>query len=126
MGGCDPDQPHFAGTTCATVADEFGQEMARRLRAITEGPKILNSEGKSARMYTAQSLVSVRARQHLVAVGLGSSCQLRDFTDAVTRAVGPDLQTAVADAWWGLNAGDFQGWLDQFSPMVWKVVLGNS
>jgi hypothetical protein len=95
LGGCDPDQPGFAGTDCEAVGREFGAELDRRVLAIIDGPALVNGESQAVRVTSALGLVSARANQHLRRNGLVDDCGVDEFLNAAETAFSNRLRADV-------------------------------
>ena len=98
MGGCDPDQPTFAGTTCAEVGAEWGEIVDERVLAVIDGPATANGSHKSVRLKDAQVLAYVRAVQHMQEIGILDSCHSAEFIGAAEPKFSPELRSSVGGA----------------------------
>ena len=81
LGGCDPDQPEFTGTTCESVAREFGAQLDDRIVPILEGNDVVNGEHKSVRMGHAVALMVTRVDQYLGLPAVAVNCHAAQFLD---------------------------------------------
>jgi hypothetical protein len=74
-GGCDPDQPRFAGETCEDLGSEFGQQVDERVLSVVDGPSS-DDASHAVRASDQTRLVTTRLSQHLQAIDLSCDPQL--------------------------------------------------
>jgi hypothetical protein len=79
MGGCDEDQPVYAGTTCEDLAKEWGNKVDRRLTAIIDGPAVVDGKAKSAQHSDVLVLTSTRLAMYMDRLGLLERCDVPEF-----------------------------------------------
>jgi len=84
VAGCSfttqPDEtPVYAGTTCAELAQEWGEEVDRRVTGIIDGPDVVNGQAKSARNTHALVLASTAMSEHMNHLGLLNECDMPEF-----------------------------------------------
>jgi len=93
VGGCDPDQPTFAGQSCDAVAEEFGRQLDARLVPILAGNDVVDGEHKSVRMAHFQALLVTRANLHLQTAGIDLRCPAEAFLGVAERHFSDDLRS---------------------------------
>jgi hypothetical protein len=71
--------PVYAGTTCAQLAHEWGQEVDRRITTIIDGPDVVNGMAKSSRNIDALALTSTALSVHMDHLGLLNECDMPEF-----------------------------------------------
>jgi hypothetical protein len=97
-GGCDPDQPAFAGTTCAEVGAEWGTIVDQRILAVIHGPSNVNGNARSVNTKNAMVLAFIRAAQHMEALGILDDCHSAEFIGAAEPNFSPELRSSVGAA----------------------------
>jgi hypothetical protein len=98
LGGCDADQPSFAGTSCAEVGAEWGTIVDARLLDVIHGPETVGDEARSVRLHQAMGLSFVRAAQHMDAAGFLATCRSAEFLGAAEPRFSPELRSSVGGA----------------------------
>ena len=73
------ETPVYAGTTCAELAQEWGEEVDRRVTGIIDGPDVVNGQAKSARNTHALVLASTAMSEHMNHLGLLNECDMLEF-----------------------------------------------
>jgi len=115
VGGCAPDRPSFAATTCDEIAREFGSQVNQRLVAIYNGPEERElSKAVRATQYltVAASLANLRVRN----LGLIKECAAGPFVDVAETEFSDDLRA---------HAGEIMTDGDPVSYDVWRDELLN-
>jgi len=75
-----PDGPPvYAGTTCAELAHEWGEEVDRRITTIIDGPDVVNGMAKSSRNIDALVQASTALSVHMDHLGLLNECDMPEF-----------------------------------------------
>jgi hypothetical protein len=82
-----PDEtPVYTGTTCAELAQEWGEEVDRRITAIIDGPDVVNDQAKSAQNTDALVLASTAMSVHMDHLGLLNECDMPEFLPMPSRS----------------------------------------
>jgi hypothetical protein len=95
LGGCDGNQPTYAGTTCDEVGREFGIQLDSRIVDALEGQDVVDGLAKSARVTNAEYLLVARANQHLRRSGLIADCSATTFFEAAEREFSDELKSEL-------------------------------
>jgi hypothetical protein len=95
VGGCDPNAPAFAGTTCVELATEWGREVDRRLTEIIEGADIVDGEHRSARAHKALVLPTLLVSGRIRELGLTPACDADAFAASAEDSFGVTLREGV-------------------------------
>ena len=94
--GTQPDEtPVYAGTTCADLAREWGEEVDRRITGIIDGPDVVNGSAKSARNTHALVLASTAMSEHLDHLGLLNECDMPEFLPIAEQEFSDKLRSAA-------------------------------
>ena len=95
LGGCDENQPTFAGEECDEIAGEFGEQLNERIVAILDGEEVIDGQGKSSRVSGAQFLLSVRVNQYLRRSDLVRECSAEPFLTVAEAEFSVQLKTEL-------------------------------
>ena len=98
LGGCDEDQPTYAGTTCEDVGREFGEQLNSRIMEALEGDDVVDGLAKSARVTNAEYLLVIRANQHLRRSGIVDECDASSFLSAAEPEFSDELKSEIGPA----------------------------
>jgi hypothetical protein len=117
-GGCEAEQPSFAGTTCAAVGREFGAQVDARGLAIIGGPASQHGESRAVRMGEMLLLVTTRANQHLRDTGQVASCRVDEFVAAAETAFSDPFRAQVGDYLYDGASRPYAEWLDELRRVI--------
>ena len=110
LGGCDPDQPEFTGTTCESVAREFGAQLDDRIVPILEGNDVVNGEHKSVRMGHAVALMVTRVDQYLGLPAVALNCHAAQFLDDAEQQFSAELADNAGKYLFGSGPRPYSVW----------------
>jgi hypothetical protein len=110
LGGCDPDQPQFTGTSCESVAREFGAQLDDRLVPILEGEDVVDGEHKSVRMAHAVALMVTRVDQYLTSPATALDCRASSFLDVAEEEFSPELEDNAGKHLFGSGPRPYSAW----------------
>lgn len=113
MGGCDPDQPTYAGATCAEVGQEFGAQLDQRGLAVIDGPASRDGESRAVRLNETVILVLGRANQYLRDTGLIHSCGVDGFIAAAETRFSEPFKARVGDYLYDDTSRPYAEWLEE-------------
>lgn len=111
LGGCAPDRPAYAGTTCDAVGHEFGRQLDERLVAIFVGPDSLNGESKAVRANHVTTVALSLANLHLRQIGIIRECGADEFMAAAELEFSPDLKAQAGTYLHDGPAVTYDAWL---------------
>lgn len=100
FGGCDPDRPVYAGSTCPELAAEWGRDIDRRIVVVIRGPADANGNAKSARNVDALVLSSMVVTMRLDQLGIRASCGLNEFWPIAEQQFSADLRSGAGAIMW--------------------------
>ena len=112
LGGCDPDQPEFTGTTCESVAHEFGAQLDDRIVPILDGDDVVDGEHKSVRMGHAIALMVTRVDQYLGLPAVALDCQAAQFLDVAEQEFSAELADNAGKHLFGSGPRPYSAWRD--------------
>ena len=95
LGGCDENQPTYAGTTCEDVGREFGAQLNDRIVDALGGDDVVDGLGRSARVTNAEYLLVIRANQHLRRSGIVDECSAAPFLAAAEPHFSDELRSEL-------------------------------
>jgi hypothetical protein len=122
FGGCDPDRPVFAGSTCPEVAAEWGRDIDKRIVAVIRGPADENGNAKSARNIDALVLSSMVVSMRLDEFGIRASCGMGEFWPIAEGQFSDDLRSgAGAILWDGDPVVTFADWAARAKDIVGMI-----
>ena len=122
FGGCDPDRPVFAGSTCQELAAEWGRDIDKRIVAVIHGPADASGNAKSARNVDALVLSSMVVRMRLDELGIRRSCGLDTFWPIADQQFSADLRSgAGAILWDGDPIVPFDDWAARAKDIVGMI-----
>ena len=122
FGGCDPDRPVYAGSTCPELAAEWGRDIDRRIVAVIRGPAVANGNAKSARNVDTLVLSSMVLRMRLDELGIRASCGLDEFWPIAEQQFSTDLRSgAGAILWDGDPVVTFDDWAVRAKDIVGMI-----
>ena len=126
MGGCEPNQPTFAGVTCAEVGREFGSEVDRRGLDIIAGPQIVAGQSRASRMIVMTVLVTARANQYLRAQGLVAECGVDEFVAAAESQLSEPFKERVGAYLYDGSPRPYGEWLENLRRTVRVIDMGEN
>jgi hypothetical protein len=122
FGGCDPDRPVFAGSTCQGLAAEWGRDVDKRIVGVIRGPADEDGNAKSARNVDALVLSSMVVRMRLDELGIRPSCGLDRFWPIAEQQFSADLRSgAGAILWDGNPVVTFNDWAARAKDIVGMI-----
>jgi len=122
FGGCDPDRPVFAGSTCPELAAQWGRDIDKRIVAVIRGPADQNGKAKSARNIDALVLSSMVLRMRLDELGIRASCGLDKFWPIAEQQFSGQLRSgAGAIMWDGNPVVRFDDWAARAKDIVGMI-----
>jgi hypothetical protein len=111
LGGCDPDQPRYSGTTCAEIGREFGTQLNDRSLVIIAGEALVGGESRATRLLETRLLVAIRANERIRDLGIVKSCGVDEFMAAAEPEFSDALRsTAPAHLYDGV-ASSYPEWI---------------
>jgi hypothetical protein len=122
VGGCDPDRPTFAGTSCEAIAHEFGEQLDRRLVAIHGGPEDPEAS-KAVRAQHFTTVAASLANNHIREIGLIKECSAEPFVAEAETRFSADLRDHAGEL---LADGDpvpYDQWRDELLDLMALIDL---
>jgi hypothetical protein len=89
--------PVYAGTTCAELAREWGDEVDRRITTIIDGPDVVNEMAKSSRNIDALALTSTALSVHMDHLGLLNECDMPEFLPIAEQEFSDQLRSGAGE-----------------------------
>ena len=117
VGGCAPDRPAFAATTCDEIAREFGSQVNQRLVAIYIGPEDRElSKAVRATQYltVAASLANLRVRN----LGLIKECSAGPFVDVAETEFSDELRAHAGEIMTDGDPVSYDAWRDELVALM--------
>ena len=97
IGPCG-GRPIFAGTTCESLASEYGAVLDRALLEIVRGPADVGGNAKSSRVIQAEAYVTTALTDRMVAIGVIERCKMPAFLDAAEMGFSDELKAGIGHA----------------------------
>jgi hypothetical protein len=119
VGGCSSERPSFEGTTCAEVAQEWGQTVDTRVKEVIAGPETVDGKQRSSRILDVLVLAYVGATKHLEQSGQLGRCHAADFLAGAAPSFSEELKAGIGGA---LYDGDPVTTYGQFIAEVQNVI----
>ena len=97
IGPCG-GMPSFSGTTCDSLAAEYGSELDRVLLEVVRGPDDLGGNKKSVRLLHAEVFATTSMTNRMIGLGLIEQCRMPAFLDATKSRFSDELKATVGHA----------------------------
>jgi hypothetical protein len=120
IGGCGPT-PSFAGTTCSTLAAEFGSEIDRTMLDIINGPASVAGEVRSIRIQHRGIVVTTALTDRMIALGILQRCTMPAFLDQAATAFSADMKARIGAV---LNDGSPPATYGEFIDRLGRIMSG--
>jgi hypothetical protein len=118
IGPCG-GRPTFAGTTCESLAAEFGQALEGALLEIVRGPADVGGDAKSSRVIHAEAFVTTALTDRMVAIGLIEQCKMPAFLDSAKSGFSDELKAGIGHALYdGQPDVSYQEFLDRLAKVM--------
>jgi len=122
FGGCDPDRPEYAGSTCPDLAAEWGRDIDKRIVAVIRGPADADGNAKSARNIDTLVLSSMVLTKRLDSLGIRATCGLKEFWPIAEQQFSSDLRSGVGAIMWdGDPVVTFDDWAVRAKEIVGMI-----
>jgi hypothetical protein len=120
VGGCGPT-PSFAGTTCDTLATEFGSQVDRAMLDVINGPASVADEGRSIRILHRGIVITTALTDRMIALGILQTCTMPAFLDRAATAFGADMKARIGGV---LNDGSPPATYEEFLERLGRIMSG--
>jgi hypothetical protein len=118
IGPCG-GRPTFAGTTCETLAAEYGPTLDRALLEIVRGPADVGGEAKSVRVIHAEAFVTTALTDRMVAIGIIEQCEMPAFLDSAEATFSEEMKAGIGHALYdGQPDVTYQEFLDRLAKVM--------
>jgi hypothetical protein len=111
--------PTFAGTTCESLAAEYGPALDRALLEIVRGPADVGGDAKSSRVIHAEAFVTSALTDRMVAIGIIEQCKMPAFLDSAKSGFSDELKAGIGHAMYdGRPDMSYQEFLDGLAKVM--------
>jgi hypothetical protein len=119
FGGCSPDRPAYAGTSCPDLAVEWGRDVDRRIVGLIDGPAGVDGKARSVRNTDVLVLTSLVVTYRLDALGLRTSCNMDEFWPIARQQFSPEVKAGAGRILWDASpVVPFEDWLARAKEIV--------
>lgn len=87
--------PSFGGSSCESLAGEYGTALDRALLEVVRGPSDVGGEGRSVRLLHTEVFVTTALTDRMVQAGLIEQCKMPDFLDLAAAKFSDELKSTV-------------------------------
>lgn len=119
FGGCSPDRPQYAGTSCSDLALEWGHDVDRRIVGLMNGPAGVEGKARSVRNTDVLVLTSLVVTYRLDALGLRASCNMDEFWPIARQQFSAEVKAGAGSILWDADpVVPFEDWLARANEIV--------